>query len=173
MNSPHFRVDDGVKPLLSASRKTMMIAVWNLSSRITVSIFWCCVSSDYLFKFLIIGRAGSGKSCLLHHFIENKCRYSSTIPFCNSRRHECVDCVNLLTVPLGGKCRVVGDNGSGWPRTHSRRSSSLMRSFVEVGTYLMCIIDLLVCGLLFTALVGGTWNRFSNTYYVVCFAGMC
>lgn len=30
---------------------------------------------DYLFKFLIIGSAGSGKSCLLHHFIENKCEY--------------------------------------------------------------------------------------------------
>lgn len=30
---------------------------------------------DYLFKFLIIGSAGSGKSCLLHHFIENKCKY--------------------------------------------------------------------------------------------------
>lgn len=28
---------------------------------------------DYLFKFLIIGSAGSGKSCLLHQFIENKC----------------------------------------------------------------------------------------------------
>lgn len=31
--------------------------------------------SDYLFKFLIIGSAGSGKSCLLHHFIEQKCEY--------------------------------------------------------------------------------------------------
>lgn len=31
--------------------------------------------SDYLFKFLIIGSAGSGKSCLLHHFIENKCEF--------------------------------------------------------------------------------------------------
>lgn len=30
--------------------------------------------ADYLFKFLIIGSAGSGKSCLLHQFIENKCK---------------------------------------------------------------------------------------------------
>jgi GTPase SAR1 family protein len=29
---------------------------------------------DYLFKFLIIGSAGVGKSCVLHHFIENKCK---------------------------------------------------------------------------------------------------
>ncbi|OEH77990.1 Ras family domain-containing protein [Cyclospora cayetanensis] len=29
---------------------------------------------DYLFKFIIIGDAGAGKSCLLHQFIENKFR---------------------------------------------------------------------------------------------------
>ncbi|XP_057244731.1 ras-related protein Rab-4B-like, partial [Malurus melanocephalus] len=28
---------------------------------------------DFLFKFLVIGSAGTGKSCLLHHFIESKC----------------------------------------------------------------------------------------------------
>lgn len=36
--------------------------------------FYFPVIPDYLFKFLIIGSAGSGKSCLLHHFIENKCK---------------------------------------------------------------------------------------------------
>lgn len=34
---------------------------------------------DYLFKFLIIGSAGSGKSCLLHHFIESKCEYLAEV----------------------------------------------------------------------------------------------
>lgn len=29
---------------------------------------------DFLFKFLVIGSAGAGKSCILHHFIENKCK---------------------------------------------------------------------------------------------------
>ena len=29
--------------------------------------------ADYLFKFLVIGNAGVGKSCLLHQFIEQKC----------------------------------------------------------------------------------------------------
>merc|ERR1712194_912755 len=33
---------------------------------------------DYLFKFIIIGDAGAGKSCLLHHFIENKFKKSSS-----------------------------------------------------------------------------------------------
>lgn len=31
--------------------------------------------SDFLFKFLVIGSAGTGKSCLLHQFIEGKCKY--------------------------------------------------------------------------------------------------
>lgn len=31
--------------------------------------------SDFLFKFLVIGSAGTGKSCILHQFIENKCEY--------------------------------------------------------------------------------------------------
>lgn len=30
---------------------------------------------DYLFKFIVIGDAGAGKSCLLHQFIENKCKF--------------------------------------------------------------------------------------------------
>lgn len=35
-------------------------------------------SYDFLFKFLVIGSAGSGKSCLLHHFIENKFKGDSS-----------------------------------------------------------------------------------------------
>ncbi|XP_039289430.1 ras-related protein Rab-4B-like [Nilaparvata lugens] len=35
-------------------------------------------SYDYLFKFLVIGSAGSGKSCLLHQFIENKFKNDSS-----------------------------------------------------------------------------------------------
>lgn len=31
--------------------------------------------SDYLFKFLVIGNAGVGKSCILHQFVENKCKF--------------------------------------------------------------------------------------------------
>lgn len=33
------------------------------------------ICSDFLFKFLVIGSAGTGKSCLLHQFIENKCEF--------------------------------------------------------------------------------------------------
>lgn len=30
-------------------------------------------SYDYLFKFILIGNTNTGKSCLLHYFLENKC----------------------------------------------------------------------------------------------------
>lgn len=32
--------------------------------------------ADFLFKFLVIGNAGTGKSCLLHQFIEKRCKVS-------------------------------------------------------------------------------------------------
>ncbi|KAG6926301.1 RAB4B, member RAS oncogene family, partial [Chelydra serpentina] len=35
-------------------------------------------SYDFLFKFLVIGSAGTGKSCLLHQFIENKFKQDSS-----------------------------------------------------------------------------------------------
>jgi len=31
-------------------------------------------SEDYVFKFVIIGDSGVGKSCIMHHFIFNKCK---------------------------------------------------------------------------------------------------
>ncbi len=34
-------------------------------------------SYDYLFKFLVIGSAGTGKSCLLHQFIEGRFKEES------------------------------------------------------------------------------------------------
>ncbi|XP_028642369.1 ras-related protein Rab-4B-like [Grammomys surdaster] len=38
----------------------------------------CTVTrGDFLFKFLVIGSAGTGKSCLLHQFIENKFKQDS------------------------------------------------------------------------------------------------
>lgn len=36
--------------------------------------------ADFLFKFLVIGSAGTGKSCILHQFIEGKCKLP--MPFC-------------------------------------------------------------------------------------------
>lgn len=39
----------------------------------------CLCFSDFLFKFLVIGNAGTGKSCLLHQFIEKKCKWHQMV----------------------------------------------------------------------------------------------
>jgi len=51
-------------------------------------VYFCCdlltvflsmmMLLDFLFKYLVIGSAGTGKSCILHQFIENKCKYRYT-----------------------------------------------------------------------------------------------
>lgn len=51
------------------------------SSRFSIDVGIALISTsffvlaDFLFKFLVIGSAGTGKSCLLHQFIENKCKF--------------------------------------------------------------------------------------------------
>ena len=56
------------------------------------------VRTDFLFKFLVIGNAGVGKSCLLHQFIEQKCKSSNGLP------------PQKEGVPNGGP-RGLGDDG--------------------------------------------------------------
>lgn len=47
-----------------------------------ISLIMLCVAvcniADFLFKFLVIGSAGTGKSCILHQFIEKKCKIHLT-----------------------------------------------------------------------------------------------
>jgi len=37
---------------------------------------------SYIFKYIIIGDMGVGKSCLLHQFTEKKCKYCVTSLTC-------------------------------------------------------------------------------------------
>lgn len=56
--------------------------------------------TDYLFKFLVIGNAGVGKSCLLHQFIEQKCKYNN---YCILNMQSCVrDVLDLQNVKKPG-----------------------------------------------------------------------
>jgi len=50
---------------------------------------------DYLFKFLVIGSAGTGKSCLLHQFIEGRFKEDSS--------HTIGVEFGSKVVPVGGK----------------------------------------------------------------------
>lgn len=52
-----------------------MSKVWHVDYFNTTFFY---LPTDFLFKFLVIGSAGTGKSCILHQFIENKCEYQLT-----------------------------------------------------------------------------------------------
>ena len=45
---------------------------------------------DFVFKFIIIGDTGTGKSCILHQFVDGKCKVppSSSARLC-SRASDC------------------------------------------------------------------------------------
>lgn len=52
-----------------------MVSVSDIVSLIWNSSVSFVQFSDFLFKFLVIGSAGTGKSCILHQFIEGKCKF--------------------------------------------------------------------------------------------------
>lgn len=54
----------------------------------TKSLFSFSSPLDFLFKFLVIGNAGTGKSCLLHQFIEKRCMLFSVILSINQKKKK-------------------------------------------------------------------------------------
>ena len=66
---------------------------------------------DYLFKFLVIGSAGTGKSCLLHQFIEGRFKEDSS--------HTIGVEFGSKIVPVGGKTVKLHQGlGDGLHRLH-------------------------------------------------------
>uniref|UniRef100_A0A1I8GQK6 Ras-related protein Rab-4B n=1 Tax=Macrostomum lignano TaxID=282301 RepID=A0A1I8GQK6_9PLAT len=63
---------------------------------------------EYLFKFLIIGSAGTGKSCLLHQFLERKFKADSSHTIGVEFGSKVID-VNGRTVKLQVMLRAVND----------------------------------------------------------------
>lgn len=55
-------------------RESEVCVTFPLTLLLSLSLSPSFVFLDYLFKFLVIGNAGVGKSCLLHQFIEHKCK---------------------------------------------------------------------------------------------------
>lgn len=67
--------------------------------KLTYIMYDSLLSTDYLFKFLVIGNAGVGKSCLLHQFIEHKCKCKDwTMMVLSGMRRSCYwvrDCMRM------------------------------------------------------------------------------
>ena len=72
---------------------------------------------DFLYKFLVIGSAGVGKSCILHHFIENKFKKDSS--------HTIGAEFGSKVVNVGGKTVKL----QVWDTAGQERFRSLTRSY--------------------------------------------
>ncbi|KAL6062131.1 Ras-related protein Rab-4B [Balamuthia mandrillaris] len=85
---------------------------------------------DYLFKFIIIGDAASGKSCLLRRFIDNKFMREST---------------HTIGVEFGAKVIEVGDSKIKlqiWDTAGQERFRSVTRSYYRGAAGAILVYDI-------------------------------
>ncbi|XP_073177459.1 ras-related protein Rab-4B isoform X2 [Lepidochelys kempii] len=87
-------------------------------------------SYDFLFKFLVIGSAGTGKSCLLHQFIENKFKQDSN---------------HTIGVEFGSKVVNVGGKTVKlqiWDTAGQERFRSVTRSYYRGAAGALLVYDI-------------------------------
>mmetsp|Transcript_123512 Transcript_123512/g.335410 ORF Transcript_123512/g.335410 Transcript_123512/m.335410 type:complete len:216 (-) Transcript_123512:279-926(-) len=85
---------------------------------------------DYLFKFIIIGDAGAGKSCLLHQFIENRYKKGSS---------------HTIGVEFGSKIIHVGGRNIKlqiWDTAGQERYRSVTRSYYRGAAGALIVYDI-------------------------------
>ncbi|GAB6021767.1 Ras-protein Rab-4B [Chamberlinius hualienensis] len=85
---------------------------------------------DFLFKFLVIGSAGAGKSCILHHFIENKFKQDSN---------------HTIGVEFGSKVINVGGRSVKlqiWDTAGQERFRSVTRSYYRGAAGALLVYDI-------------------------------
>lgn len=85
---------------------------------------------DFLFKFLVIGNANTGKSCILHQFIENKFKSDST---------------HTIGVEFGSK--VINCGGKSvklqvWDTAGQERFRSVTRSYYRGAAGALLVYDI-------------------------------
>lgn len=84
---------------------------------------------DYLFKFIVIGDAGAGKSCLLHQFVENKFKKGSS---------------HTIGVEFGSKIIRVGGRTIKlqiWDTAGQERYRSVTRSYYRGAAGALIVYD--------------------------------
>lgn len=85
---------------------------------------------DYLFKFIVIGDAGAGKSCLLHQFIENKFKKGSS---------------HTIGVEFGSKIITTGGKRIKlqiWDTAGQERYRSVTRSYYRGAAGALIVYDI-------------------------------
>lgn len=87
-------------------------------------------SYDFLFKFLVIGNANTGKSCLLHQFIENKFKQESS---------------HTIGVEFGSKVTNCGGKSVKlqiWDTAGQERFRSVTRSYYRGAAGALLVYDI-------------------------------
>eukprot|EP00055_Hartaetosiga_balthica_P000024 m.135471 g.135471 ORF g.135471 m.135471 type:complete len:210 (+) comp10032_c0_seq1:278-907(+) len=87
-------------------------------------------SFDFLFKFLVIGNANTGKSCLLHQFIENKFKQDSS---------------HTIGVEFGSKVITCGGKSVKlqiWDTAGQERFRSVTRSYYRGAAGALLVYDI-------------------------------
>lgn len=87
-------------------------------------------SYDFLFKFLVIGSAGAGKSCLLHQFIDSKFKDNSS---------------HTIGVEFGSKIVKVGGKSVKlqiWDTAGQERFRSVTRSYYRGAAGALLVYDI-------------------------------
>jgi len=87
-------------------------------------------SYDFLFKFLVIGSAGTGKSCLLHQFIESRFKDDSS--------HTIGVEFGSKVVPVGGKTVKLQI----WDTAGQERFRSVTRSYYRGAAGALLVYDI-------------------------------
>ena len=85
---------------------------------------------DYIFKFIIIGDAGAGKSCILHQFIEGRPKKSSS---------------HTIGVEFGSKIIQVGNNKVKlqiWDTAGQDRYRAVTRSYYRGAAGALIVYDI-------------------------------
>ncbi|ORZ41493.1 ras family-domain-containing protein [Catenaria anguillulae PL171] len=85
---------------------------------------------DFLLKFLIIGAAGTGKSCLLHRFIEGKFKHNSS---------------HTIGVEFGSKIVPIGNHKvklQVWDTAGQERFRSVTRSYYRGAAGALLVFDI-------------------------------
>lgn len=86
-------------------------------------------SYDFLFKFIIIGDAGAGKSCLLHQFIENRFKTGSS--------HTIGVEFGSKIINVGGRCIKLQI----WDTAGQERYRSVTRSYYRGAAGALIVYD--------------------------------
>ncbi|KRZ89142.1 Ras-related protein Rab-4B, partial [Trichinella sp. T8] len=103
----------------------------SIKCRVTLEdLYTVCDISDYLFKFLIIGNSGTGKSCVLHQFLENKFKQ---------------DTAHTIGIEFGSKVVKIQDRSiklQVWDTAGQERFRSLTKNYYNGAACALLVYDI-------------------------------